>query len=177
MAQSTPEDVMADTSALAATRPSADGWPAGWSYAEATRCEAYVNKWLALPEDKKCSWEDLIVHLGDDPRRPNGWTTWSAVSGRIPTVRKSAGLFASPAAARQLTQRELFLSMGYPTYKLLADVAAVPIYDININRYHESRRALGNSMHVASVGVFTLCFLASVNPKPEPQKNPSPWGL
>ena len=131
-----------------------------WSPAERERCAVYVQKWEKLHASERCEWPQLVCHLGDNPA--TGWTTWSAKSQAIPTIRKSSGVFALPAAGRQLTQKELYLAMGYPTYPILAQTAQIPLYELNASRHSDHRRALGNSMHVASCGVFVTCFLASV---------------
>ena len=61
---------------------------------EQNRLQAYIDKYVGLAR-RKCSWEDLIVNLGDNPS--TGWTTWSAVSCALPTLRRSAGLMYVPS--------------------------------------------------------------------------------
>ena len=165
------QDVLEDTCALAQNRQHIrrSGLTAptsalqAWNPAEIQRCGTYVDKWSRLPPSARCAWDQLIVHLGDNPS--SGWTTWSAKSGAIPTIRKSSGILAWPAGGRHLTQKELYLAMGYPCYSLLAQTAKVPLYSLDLQCYGQHRRALGNSMHVASIGVFAACFLASVRPR------------
>ena len=131
-----------------------------WTLPELEKASKYVSKYEVASEPK-CEWKDLVCHLGDDPRTEKGWVTWSARSSAVPTLRKSGGLIAAPAAQRHLTLKELYLGMGYPTFDFAANVAQVKIYDAWRGlTYHEARKALGNSMHAAQVGVFVACLLA-----------------
>ena len=172
MALATPQDIQEDYQQLAKTRRHLKGIAVtsplqAWSAAELMRCSAYVERWNQLPPTSRCSWQNLIVHLGDDPRTEAGWCTWSAKSNSIPTIRRSSGILAAPASGRHLLQKELYMAMGYPCHRLLSQSAQIPIYDLNLNAYGDQRKALGNSMHVASVGVFACCFLTSVGILPE----------
>lgn len=119
-----------------------------WSMNELQRASAYVKKYESL-QPPKCKWEDLVVHLSDEPRSEKGWTCWSARSKCVPTLRRSGGLLACPSAARHLTMRELFLAMGFPTYQFAAEAAGVSTYNL-----------WRNFMHCAQVGCFTACLLA-----------------
>lgn len=131
---------------------------------EVDRLNTYVQKW-SQSDTPVCHFEDLVVHLGDNPKSEKGWTTWSAKSLALPTLRRAGGLYASPFAQRQLLLRELYAAMGFPTFPELANAARVPIYQVFRPTvglwYSHMRQALGNSQHVASVGVFTACALAS----------------
>ncbi|CAE7223083.1 Trank1 [Symbiodinium sp. CCMP2592] len=134
---------------------------------EAKRLQAYVEAWAAasMRPSGVCDWEDLVCHLGDNPAA--GWKSWSAVSNRLPTLRRCGGLMAMPAAGRHLLLRELFASMGFPTFEPLAAAAAVPLYQVfkPLSRltYLHQRQALGNSQVVPQVGVFAACVLASLS--------------
>lgn len=132
---------------------------------EVERLHTYVDKWNRLTDPTKCEFEDLVVHLGDNPTTDKGWTTWSAKSHAIPTLRKSGGILFSPFAGRQLLLKELYAAMGFASFPHLAAAARVPLYPVfkpmlNL-RYSHMKQALGNAQHVGNVGVFTAVALAS----------------
>ena len=129
-----------------------------WNHNELLRAEEYVRRYEQ--STKRCGWWDLVCHLGDNPR--TGWLCWSGSSNKIPTIRKSSGLFALPAAHRHLTVRELHGAMGFPVTPLLAGVSQVPVFDPWRNglSHARSRQALGNSQVVPNVGVITVCLMA-----------------
>lgn len=135
---------------------------------ELGRLEGYMRKWYALSDGEKCDVEDLVVHLGDNPTTQKGWTTWSAKSRAIPTLRKTGGLVFSPYASRPVMLKELYAAMGFAVFPHLAEAAKVPLYQVFKPtlqlRYSHMRQALGNAQHVASVGVFTAVSLASSSP-------------
>ena len=105
------------------------------------------------------SWSDLVVHLGDNPA--GGWTTWSAISGRLPAFRQSGGIFYLPAYSRHLLLREMYLSMGYLTFDVRYRNFLKHAYRVFVPgvTWNDMRAALGNSMHVAQVGTFAACML------------------
>ncbi|CAE7632926.1 unnamed protein product, partial [Symbiodinium sp. CCMP2456] len=86
--------------------------------ARVQRASKYLNDWSCSVK-AKCSYEDLIC----------------------------GGVMFSPAAGRQCLLKELYMGMGFPTFRGLADAAG----------------ALGNSQVVPQVGVFALCALASAH--------------
>ena len=173
MAWTSLTDVQEDMQALAQTRRFLRKQPRdnvaspqdAWSPAEKDRCQEYVKKWQKLNPSTRCPWEDLVCHLSDNPCSENGWTCWSAVSKSIPTIRRSSGLMAVPAAGRHFTMKELYISMGYPVVPTLADVGKVPVYSLDMRQYSNHRKALGNSFHVAQVGVVAMCSLALTQPR------------
>ena len=134
---------------------------------EVNRASAYNQKYLFLPEDFRCHRDDLVVHLGDSPQ--TGWTTWSGVSGVMPTIRRSGGLYYVPQLCRHLTLREMYLSMGYPTFVRQLGQDPTMAYRVFIpgTSWWDARRALGNSMHVAQVGVVVGSLLISSRLKGE----------
>lgn len=166
-----PADVQEDCFNLACTRQHLQGLPAEkllnlqplqiLNEAEVQRASKYLDDWSCSVK-AKCSYEDLICHLGDNP---NQWRTWSAVSGACPTLRRGGGVMFSPAAGRQCLLKELYMGMGFPTFRGLADAAGVPLYQVfkplQGLSYAHMRQALGNSQVVPQVGVFALCALAS----------------
>ena len=125
---------------------------------------AYVDKFSKLDCCDQSQWENLVVHVGDNPA--GGWTTWSAHSNALPTIRKSGSLYFAPAWRRHLTMMEMFLSMGYPSHPLAAEQSHLPeTHLLNVYSpdfalsWFDWRRALGNSMHVAAVGAFAGAML------------------
>ena len=139
--------------------------PAGlFNHREVQRIHSYLHMWQSSTTHV-CSYEDLIVHVGDNPTNHGGWTTWSAKSHAVPTLRRAGGLMYSPWARRQVLLRELYAGMGFPTFQFLADAAKVPLFQVfrpTIGLwYGHMRQAVGNAQHVASVGVFNACALAS----------------
>ena len=128
---------------------------------EAQRLSSYCQRFALSPEPK-CNFRDLVVHLGDQP--DTGWVTWSAKSHALPTIRRCGGLYAAPAHGRCLTLREMFLSMGYPTFELCHSFTNLPqncafrVFAPHLS-WGDMRKALGNSMHVAQVGTFVGAML------------------
>ena len=112
-----------------------------------------------------CDWQDLVVHVGDQPCLHAGkckWLTWSAVSRCLPTLRRSSGLYVATAKCRQITLHELYSAMGFPTLGFCAQAAGVRLYSIDRDNftYWQCRNALGNSQHVANVGSVMLAALS-----------------
>ena len=146
--------------------------------AEKQRVVDYVNLWVAQSEDKRCPFDidDLAVHVSDNPGTNaagtgQGWVCWSSTSNAIPTLRKSGGIIFSPALKRQYLLKELFAGMGFPSFNFLAEASGVPRFEIFQPTlglgYRHMKSALGNSQHVANVGVFVACSLASTKLRPE----------
>ena len=139
------------------------------SFNEKKRLADYVTLWQRRP-DPKCSFDDLAVHLSDQPNlqqngKPRGWVCWSAASCSVPTIRKSSGIIYSPNARRQFLLKELFAGMGYPTFQDFAERASVPRFEVFQPilglTYRHMLESLGDSQHVASVGVFGAVALAT----------------
>ena len=132
---------------------------------EHDRVDAYTNRWASLSSSSRCAPEDLVCHIGDNPGP--GWCTWSAVSGAIPTIRRSNGILYMPFARRHVTLKELFAVMGYPSFPSLAAAAGVNCFNVHHHpvSYATMRRALGNSMHVAQIGIWMGVHLACTMPK------------
>jgi len=69
----------------------------------------------------------------------------------------------SMAMGRQLLLKELYSGMGFAVFEEHALAARIPVYKA-VKRgcsFRKSREALGNAQHVANVGVFAACALAS----------------
>ena len=126
---------------------------------ERTRGRRYVELYRGLCHNRRCQPSDLVVHAGDNP---DTFCCWSAPSGRLPCIRRSSGLFLCPFQRRHMILKELYLSMGYPTFAEAAAVANVSLFRILSGPqvpYFAHMRALGNSMCVAQVGVVGAVLL------------------
>ena len=132
------------------------------NFQEQQRLDTYVSLWQDSVRQGKdsCDWQDLVCHLGDSPG--TGWCTWSNCSGRVPTLRRSSGIMWSASAGRQLLMKELYTAMGFAALPECAAVAGVAPYNVWGYRssYNHVRAALGNSQHVANIGIFSLCAMA-----------------
>lgn len=126
---------------------------------EYDRATAYIRRYIAMCKagHHLCSFDNLVVHVGDEPRdrgKGEGWVTWSAVSNRLPTIRRSSGLYLSAGLSRQVLLRELYVAHGFPALAQLCP-PGVPQYQVFFRpfaTYAHSRQALGNSQHVAQIG-------------------------
>ena len=86
---------------------------------------AYVEKFETLPESNP----NLVYFLGDNPSYSK---TWSAVSNRIPTFRRNAGFYYSPASRRVLLPMDKLAALGWPTTShtaLAMHTARFPLLD------------------------------------------------
>ena len=102
------------------------------------------------------SEQEAVVHVGDNTCRQS----WSGQSMRIPTYRHSGGYQWLLHRMRFMTIREQLTSMGWPVYNRFARAAGVAtedlLSDIPLQAYRE---LLGNSIHVANMGVVVLIVL------------------
>jgi hypothetical protein len=98
---------------------------------------------------------DWMYHLGDNPAQRLCWSE----RGSIPTFRRNCTMMWIPALGRWVTMKEKMASMGWPSYAAFEQRLGVAL---TVPTPGEGRRLLGNSMHVASVGVATLAALASI---------------
>ena len=151
---------------MSARRRAIEGPPSPLSVmspGEARRLDQYKNKWS---ECMPCEYQDLVCHVGDEPA--TGWTTWTGSSGKIPCIRKSGSLFMIPNLERQMTLREMYLCMGYPTHRVcLAYSHLQSLFRVYLPglSWFSMRKALGNAMVVPQVGCVMGCALASVRRK------------
>lgn len=98
---------------------------------------------------------DLVIYLGDSAER----RSWSAASGRIPTLRMSGGLMWGVQLSRFLTGREKLATLGFPVTSKIARkmrVKVLPLTDIK-----RCSKIAGNCMHWSSIGVIQLIALVS----------------
>ena len=97
--------------------------------------------------------KNVIVYLGDDGKYLHGIS-----DQRISTFRHSGGLYWALGHDRWVLVKEMLAAMGWPTFPHLSHAALVPIA---IPKMPKSilRKKIGNSMHVANLGVLILCAL------------------
>jgi hypothetical protein len=118
---------------------------------------SYCQDYVALRGPRACedaAYADLVLNLADDASRRN----WS-LSGAMPTLR-SRSCFFSPWLGRLVTPSELFAAHGFPTYPCLSAALGLPMVELPRSDPKYALRALGSSMHVASIGVVLLVALA-----------------
>ena len=97
---------------------------------------------------------NLFFSLVDNP---NNRVTWSAVSGRIPTLRKASGFVWHVMSRRWLLPREILATLGFPVEQQSAAAMGVPILPIACPR--RAAAVAGNCMHMSTVSVIQLVGL------------------
>ena len=153
----TQSDIQNDCQLLQQCRnwmPATNPWDV-FSSIEYARCADYMQKYneCLVRGEPVVPIHDLFLHVGDEPR--TGWITWSAKSGRVPTLRRSSGLIVSALCNRHVLLPELYMAHGYACFDFVARAAGVSRYQTDFSpfcNYNDSRKALGNSQHVANVG-------------------------
>ena len=112
------------------------------SYLEAARAADVSRHGLVPP--------GVCYDLGQSP-------TWigHAFLG-VPTLRKASSRIWSPREGRWLLLRERLAVMGFPVFRDLVDAALVPEDAVSLNG---PASAVGNAMHVASVGAILAVAL------------------
>lgn len=119
--------------------------------------KCYTQKYVARFGHDPESDANAFFYLGDNAHMR---TTWSCVSGRLPTLRTSSGKLWSPCARRWLTHKELLAAMGFPTYPVLAQAMGVSIMEFD--SVANARAFLGNAMHAGVAGVVIAVGLSCV---------------
>jgi len=168
--QASSELIQADAEHLFASRPNHEDVGFGrLSRNEVDRCQAAASEWETRRASGRnvCNYEDLIIHVGDDPRSllngKKGWLTWTGTSNKLPCLRRSGGLYVSTNRCRHLTLEEMYGFMGFAALPIFAACARVPMYkfDRAAFSFWDYTRALGNAQHVAQFGVVMSSALAS----------------
>ncbi|CAJ1331204.1 unnamed protein product, partial [Effrenium voratum] len=103
-----------------------------------------------------CKDQDLVVHLGDDPRK---FLCWSATSRRLPTRRLSSGRFWHMQSKRFMTSKEQLCSFGLPVTPQCALAMGVPILAVTDPK--RAAHLAGNAMHFSTVSLILFLTLAS----------------
>ena len=173
-------DIYEDCLRLAASRPSVhldeSRWPAPRDLTIASESRAQFA-YLARYESRRqsgtacCHWPDLIAHTGDLPTSSGGgWCTWTAAGNKLPTLRRSSGLYWAFAEQRHVSIRELYTAMGFPALDFVCMrpwmIRRAP-YDCFPGDFSwmDAKRALGNSQHVGCVGAFMGALLLTCRGK------------
>lgn len=105
--------------------------------------------------------EDLAFHLGDNPQTHPNWTEPSyRATGlhRLPTFRSSYRPIWLPSRGRALSMDERLAALGFPVSEDLACCLGLS------GRFHcpwGMRGLIGNTMHLANIGVFQACAAAA----------------
>ena len=110
----------------------------------------YTERFNARPKEDK----DLIYHLGDSAKR----MCWSAVSGKLPTLRMAGGILWVVRQNRILTAREKLASLGFPVTPDVANVMGVP--ELPLADVRRAAEVAGNAMHWGTVGVVQMVALS-----------------
>lgn len=130
-----------------------------------SREKAALNDYMNLYEQEygkpAQSDPDLIVFLGDNPKR---WRTWSAKSRTISTFRRNvkSSLFWSPHLKRFMVAREKLAALAWPVTPCMAKAMCcdmVPARDI-----FRAADLAGNGMHFTTVAIAQLLALACFRP-------------
>ncbi|OLP82307.1 hypothetical protein AK812_SmicGene37044 [Symbiodinium microadriaticum] len=104
---------------------------------------------------------NLVYHLGDNAT----WnTSWSAVSGALPTFRlgASSAKYWLPRYRRWLTSREKLVAMGFPVTPETAEALGTPtVFATDVKRAAD---ILGNCMHFTTAGIMQLIALSCFGP-------------
>ncbi|CAJ1404524.1 unnamed protein product [Effrenium voratum] len=98
---------------------------------------------------------NLVIYLGDNECR----RCWSAVSGKIPTLRCGGGLLWNPHLKRFMTGREKLSSLGFPVCQASSSAMSVP--PLPVLDVKRCSLIAGNAMNFSSVGVVQLVALCS----------------
>lgn len=104
--------------------------------------------------------ENLVYYLGDNA----SWSaTWSAKSQKIPTYRRSSGLFYHRQTGKFLTGQDKLASLGWPVTQQVAEnmlTKCMPSLDPARSHF-----LAGNAMHLSNVTMVLLLGLSVFKPK------------
>ena len=102
--------------------------------------------------------EYLLYNLQDNP---NGRKTWSAVSRRMPSLRRDSRFVWSPFHRRWLSFYERMAALGFPIYPEAAVAAGVAQF-LPPDRDVSTQQMIGDTIHVANIGIVIGIALACV---------------
>ena len=141
--------------ALVASSGSADAaekWRSLLTPDQAKYLDTYITLWRQRHQQGPEATPSCIFDLGDSP----GYKGLPAMR-QLPTLRHRQSIWWSPLHGRWMTHREKAGCMGFPVYEDLANRARVGL-DVSTGKCPQ---ALGNAMHVASVGTVLLATMFS----------------
>lgn len=116
--------------------------------------KTYKTKFKRQPTAER----NLVFFLGDSEKR----TTWSASSGRVPTLRMNRGKLFLPSKRRWFCAVEKLATLGFPVapgQAMAMGVPQLPVLDI-----HRASLIAGNSMNFANVCIVQLVALTCFAP-------------
>ena len=113
----------------------------------------FEARWLKHHGRPASSSPECMFDLGDSAEYKQGLPRTSS----LPTIRRRASIWWSPSRGRWMTPREKAACMGFPVYDDLARAALVDRDDLTA----EQLPAIGNAMHVASVGLVLLATMCA----------------
>ena len=103
---------------------------------------------------------DLCMNLTDN----KGWGSWSAVSGKVPTLRTNGGLLWFPYYKRWMLAVEKLALQGVPVETKFAE--AMRMKPLPVRDVHRASSLIGNSMNMIAVATFQGIALACVGAAP-----------
>ncbi|CAL1165999.1 unnamed protein product [Cladocopium goreaui] len=127
-----------------------------WSYLLTEKQQGYLahaaEQWwnrygVAASADDRC-----VVNLGDNPAKRR-----VPKPGPLMTFKHNAGILWLAGKSRWLTARERAAAMSFPVYSCLAEQALLEADNLT-----RSAAAVGNSFHVANVGLVIVSLLLSL---------------
>jgi hypothetical protein len=125
---------------------------------EKIRLAIYDDDWFAKFGQRAGENPDAVFHLGDNPLMRRVWSA----SGRMPSFRRSMGILWHPFSGTVISGKERLAMMGWPCYYPLALAAGTHM--ITVHNVAHARQMVGNSYHIAVVGVGLLVCLACTRP-------------
>lgn len=113
----------------------------------------FEARWLKVNGRPASSSPECLFDLGDSAEYKQGLPRGCS----LPTIRRRACIWWSPSRGRWMTPREKAACMGFPVYDDLAWVSFVDRDDLTAGQLP----AIGNAMHVASVGLVILATMCA----------------
>ena len=132
-----------------------------WSYLlteqQATFCHDYMGRWQRECGADPTQDESCLFNLCQNPLKQRSWTYCTSAGYALPTLRFSGSLLWSPKFKRWLLPVECAGAMGWPVRDCHVQATGVPLCKVDFGMTQ-----IGNSMHVACVGVVLAVTLACI---------------
>ena len=130
-----------------------------WSYLlteqQAKFCLDYMGMWQRECGTDPTQDESCLFNLCQNPLKRRSWSYCASAGNSLPTLRYSGSLLWSPKLKRWLLPVECAGAMGWPVRDSHAQATGVPLCKVDFGMSQ-----LGNSMHVASIGIILAVTLA-----------------